>query len=187
MMLQQLARAIFMSLAVTLPVWAVIRLVIIAVRKWRKKPWSAGHEVLLWVLFIYLVFVAAVTVVPIPISTDRSDQPYYINLVPVMKSLQCFLPHQKDRSELRMFCLKNVIGNVALFLPFGGLLPVLFRPFRSGRRVLIAALLFSASIETIQYFERFFGSIRSVDVDDVLLNTIGALIGYIFVAASVRE
>ncbi|WP_234125059.1 VanZ family protein [Clostridium hydrogenum] len=37
----------------------------------------------------------------------------------------------------------------------------------------------SVSIETIQFFVRYIGEFRSSDIDDVILNTIGAFIGIV--------
>ena len=45
-------------------------------------------------------------------------------------------------------------------------------------RVMTIAFCLSLSIETIQFFSRFIGSLRAVDIDDVLLNTLGACLGY---------
>jgi glycopeptide antibiotics resistance protein len=74
--------------------------------------------------------------------------------------------------------LRNTLGNIALFLPLGIMLPLLFNRFRSLKRVILLAAFLSLSIETIQFFSAFFGNFRSVDIDDVLLNTLGAWVGY---------
>ena len=65
-----------------------------------------------------------------------------------------------------------VVANVVIFLPVG------FFPALLGRRprwwkALATGLIASGTIETIQYFIG-----RSADVDDVLLNTAGALLGF---------
>lgn len=68
----------------------------------------------------------------------------------------------------------NTLGNIALFVPLGMLAVMLWR--RSTRPVLratLAGLLFSLAIETTQFL---FALGRS-DIDDLLLNTLGAAVG----------
>ena len=74
----------------------------------------------------------------------------------------------------------NTLGNIALFLPLGILLPLLSNRFRSLSRVLLVALCLSLSIETTQFVLRFVGNPRAVDIDDVILNTLGACLGFAF-------
>jgi glycopeptide antibiotics resistance protein len=71
--------------------------------------------------------------------------------------------------------LVNIVGNVVAFLPLGFLLPlVLRRPTRAWQVALMAAAL-SATIEALQ----FASGRRTADVDDVLLNVMGGLAGYV--------
>ena len=44
--------------------------------------------------------------------------------------------------------------------------------------MLLFALLLSLSVESIQFLLRFFGNPRAVDIDDVILNTLGACVGF---------
>jgi glycopeptide antibiotics resistance protein len=88
-----------------------------------------------------------------------------------------------DRVNLHLFRIfsiyhfsdKQILGNLALLFPFGMYLPLLFPKRNRFFSVLIASLLFSVIIETIQLITRF----RVADIDDVLLNTTGALLGFI--------
>lgn len=68
----------------------------------------------------------------------------------------------------------NLAGNVALFVPLGMLLPLLFACFQSIHRVFFTALLASLGIEFLQ----FLLALGSFDVDDTLLNVLGGLLGY---------
>jgi len=72
----------------------------------------------------------------------------------------------------------NTFGNLALLLPLGILLPLAGERFRGLKRLLLIALCLSVSIETIQFVMRFFGNPRAVDIDDVIINTVGACLGY---------
>ena len=69
----------------------------------------------------------------------------------------------------------NVVGNVIAFMPFGFLLPPLMNYKTNWFVTTIWAFLFSLFAETIQLFFR----LGSFDVDDMLLNTVGGLLGYI--------
>jgi glycopeptide antibiotics resistance protein len=127
---------------------------------------------------IYLVVVAAFTIIPTRISRLRSPHSDHINLVPLGYSFTCFLQDQRAHPNITTFCLRNTLGNIVLFLPLGSLLPLTFVRFRSLKQLLAVAVCLSLSIETIQFFSRFIGSLRAVDIDDVLLNTLGACLGF---------
>lgn len=69
---------------------------------------------------------------------------------------------------------RNLAGNILLFVPLGVFLPLIFRTSRR-KSVLLIALLFSVFFEILQIL--FSGT---PDIDDVLLNTLGAVLGYLF-------
>jgi len=70
--------------------------------------------------------------------------------------------------------LKNVLGNFALFIPLGMLLPIFFKKLKTGKTVLICFLV-SLAFESIQYLVGCGAS----DIDDLLLNTLGSALGAI--------
>ena len=68
-----------------------------------------------------------------------------------------------------------------LLLPFGLLLPMLWEKFENIRNTLFISFIFSFSIEILQLLSYYIGNIgRSFDIDDIILNTFGAWLGYIF-------
>ena len=71
----------------------------------------------------------------------------------------------------------NVLGNILLFVPCGVLFTAITRRCGSPVFLVITASLLSISIEAIQYAQRSVPIGRTVDVDDVLWNTLGAYIG----------
>lgn len=77
-----------------------------------------------------------------------------------------------DEKNLRYFF--QVSMNAVMFLPFGFLLPLLWKTCRSWKVTTLAGLLTSALIETIQLF-----CFRLTDVDDLIMNTMGAFLGYL--------
>ncbi len=70
--------------------------------------------------------------------------------------------------------MMNLVGNVAIFIPFGFILPWASR-YTNFLQTTCFTLLFSLLIECVQLVTK----IGSFDVDDLLLNTIGGCIGYI--------
>ena len=69
--------------------------------------------------------------------------------------------------------LQQVIGNIILFIPFG-YFATYYIKVKKPLNILIVVLLSSGVIETVQYFIG-----RSFDIDDIILNTIGGLIGFL--------
>lgn len=69
---------------------------------------------------------------------------------------------------------ENLVGNVVVFMPFGFLLPYVIRWGRSFIVMLLNAFLFVLGIEVFQLFSAF----GAFDVDDILLNCFGAVLGY---------
>lgn len=68
----------------------------------------------------------------------------------------------------------NIVGNIVVFMPLGALLPSLYFRLQSWMRILIIGIAVSVLIEVLQLM---LGQ-RVTDVDDVLLNTAGTLLGY---------
>ncbi|MET9852810.1 VanZ family protein [Streptomyces sp. NPDC006450] len=74
--------------------------------------------------------------------------------------------------------VRQLGGNLLLGLPFGVLLPVLMPPARGLLRVAAVTICLMTLVELIQ------GALvtgRVFDIDDVILNTTGALLGYLLI------
>jgi glycopeptide antibiotics resistance protein len=114
----------------------------------------------------FAVALAKVTLVPSP----SSDALIHTNLRPGA-SIRAYL----DQPALRD-TVKQIGGNVLLGVPFGILLPMLFPRARGLLRVAVLTALVMVMIEATQ------GALvegRAFDIDDVILNTTGALLGYV--------
>lgn len=72
------------------------------------------------------------------------------------------------------YFLINFVFNILAFIPFGGFLPVVWPRTRGAVKFFFLSLLCIVVIETIQYITR----VGIFDVDDVLLNVTGCMIGY---------
>lgn len=71
--------------------------------------------------------------------------------------------------------LMNLAGNIVAFMPFGMFLPVILRKRPHGMTVILLGALFSAAVEITQLVT----GLGSCDVDDVILNTVGVILGWI--------
>lgn len=102
--------------------------------------------------------------------TGVSRNDYSYNLVP-FREITRFIKYRKSLGFVAVFL--NLAGNVLAFVPFGIFVPKLFKQVGSIITVGINTLAFSAFIEVVQLMFR----VGSFDVDDVILNTLGGVLG----------
>ena len=91
--------------------------------------------------------------------------PFRMNLVPFVH-----LGDYEIKSEMWL----NLIGNCAMFIPTGIIVPILYPNCKSFKKTALTGFLISLTIEIIQL--PF--AVRCSDVDDLILNTAGCIIGY---------
>ena len=70
----------------------------------------------------------------------------------------------------------NLVGNIIAFAPFGFFLPMLCRLGRNIIGCVLLSGLFSLAVETVQLYTK----VGAFDVDDIMLNAIGGLVGFLF-------
>ena len=100
-----------------------------------------------------------------------------INLVPFATVRLYWRVLQRQSSpKLVLHSVVNLVGNVALFVPLGWLLPEIGRPFRGVFRTVFFAVSLICLVEILQYLT----GLGSCDIDDLILNTVGVLTGYCF-------
>lgn len=114
----------------------------------------------------FAVVLARLTLEPSPASEALT----HTNLHPG-RSLRAYL----DQPELRD-AARQIGGNVLLGIPFGVLVPVLAPRARGVLRVL---LLTATVMLLVEFAQGALITGRAFDIDDVILNTTGALIGYL--------
>ena len=73
--------------------------------------------------------------------------------------------------------IKNIIGNIVLFIPYGFFSSYYLNNKKLGTNIILC-LVATFTIESIQYYIG-----RVFDIDDIILNVIGGLIGYLFCIA----
>lgn len=77
--------------------------------------------------------------------------------------------------ENNSFYFTQILYNILMTVPFGFLLPFIYKKMRSVFVVGLMGFLFSLSIETVQYITR-----RGLfEFDDLFNNTVGTVAGYI--------
>jgi glycopeptide antibiotics resistance protein len=167
--------------AIVVPCWLVFRL-------YRLR--TPGHglsfyrEILLLTFVVYLSGLAVATLIPNHNSRLAAEAAMGIDLHPNLASLTCSSPTLPRGSTAQAFCVHNARGNVMLFFPLGILIPLVWRRLRFWRGIQIAVAL-SISIEIVQYLLRAWSN-RAVDVNDVILNVVGACLGLVLVSLLLR-
>ena len=175
-MLHQLIKPAIIIFSIMLPLWVILRLI---VNSYQKQPFFTRRELLLLIFYVYILIILLVTVVPIPMTRHASPHISRINYVPIVHTLREFITtFSRGPFFRKILTLENVLGNVVLFFPLGVLLPLLSPAFNSFKTVIGIAFLFSFSIELTQFISKHFGNYRSVDIDDIILNTLGAFLGF---------
>ncbi|MGM9882390.1 MAG: VanZ family protein [Bacilli bacterium] len=69
--------------------------------------------------------------------------------------------------------VKNILGNIVLFIPYGFLASYLLKN-KKFSVITILTLIVSLTIETVQYYIG-----RVFDIDDIILNLVGGIIGFL--------
>ena len=150
--------------------WILVR----AIVNFKNHNFSLKREAQLILVYICLVVVARFTFCPFgkvdgkiqPLIFDVANAfPPRINWVPLVNLLDY---------EVFNEILLNLIGNTAMFIPIGIVWPSVFKKLNTHGKVIAAGIGFSLCIEILQlpFYDRV------SDVDDLILNTLGYLIGY---------
>jgi glycopeptide antibiotics resistance protein len=131
-------------------------------------------------LLCYFLFLLKLLIFREPISVIAKNLDNYnialfkksyahANFIPI-KTLYYYL----SMNEPAEVATENIAGNILIFLPYGFLLALAFEKLRSWKRLLLAVFLSSLFFELTQLL--FY--LGNFDVDDILLNSLGGLLGY---------
>ena len=96
-----------------------------------------------------------------------------INIIP-LNSIISFIKLITEGYFTRGF--NNLIGNILVFSPLGYFLPMLFKKTKKLRYTILFSLIVSLIYESLQYI-LYLGS---ADIDDIILNLLGTIIGFGF-------
>ena len=125
--------------------------------------------------FIFIIYIAALVYFMFFAEIlGRTDvgKTYRYNLV-LFKEIKRFVNHFSQLGIEAV--LANVAGNVLAFIPFGYCLPMVTEHKMKFISVTLYTFNLSLCIELVQLISK----VGSFDVDDLLLNTFGGILGYI--------
>ena len=100
-------------------------------------------------------------------AAERIRNRIGVNLTP-FHTIRNYMKYAPSVDWLRV----NIVGNVVMFIPWGFGLPLLWKEYRSFIKLIFMSLFLPLCIEFCQLFVG-----RTVDVDDVILNFAGAMLG----------
>lgn len=128
----------------------------------------------------YAAVLAVVTLAPIRWRSDLAR--YRNNWRPQLVPVWNMVVNLRDGDRV-LATLAGAAGNVVLFMPLGFLLPMLAPWFDRFWRTVGTGFVLSSLIELSQVA---FPGVRRADVNDVLMNTLGAAAGYLVYRLAVR-
>jgi len=114
-------------------------------------------------LYMYAFILYMILLFQLVTSTDFES--YSNNFIP-FKEIMRYNP-------ISGLFYKNVLGNVLLFIPFGYFVSDIL----NNRKVLVSILITFITSFSIEVIQMYIG--RSFDIDDIILNLCGGVIGYL--------
>lgn len=175
-------------LKLVIPGWIIFRVGKILYLKHTNIPVEMKKELLLFLLVVYVGSLIAVTIAPASILGFNDPNAIRLNWMPVINTIAYYLNAlQNHDDDAAHHALENIIGNLILLIPLGILLPCLFKAVNSSKKILIICMVCSISIELIQFVLRQFGTFRTVDIDDLILNTIGGMLGWLIYSKTIQH
>lgn len=108
-----------------------------------------------------------------------SENDIRYNLIPFSTITSYIIGISSHQIDVWFF---NLFGNVLAFMPMGFLLPLIFNKLRSAKAITITTFITSSILELMQLISK----LGITDIDDVILNTLGGLLGYILLVICSR-
>jgi len=159
------------------PILIIIEIIRYINKKSLNRNFEIDKELSIIIFSIYIMGLISVTLFPLNIGTTIYEPT--VNIIPVFTIIDDMsrIPLNMEGFMIK-FWIINIVGNLLLLAPLATIVPIIFKKFRNIKSTLILCFLVSLLIEFLQYLSTFIGSIRSVDIDDLILNTLGSLIGF---------
>lgn len=129
---------------------------------------------------IYMLFVVKVIIFKYPLEQLYDiAQTWQRDVVLEGLGTANFIPFKTIKMYIdyayKLNSFENLAGNIFVFLPFGILFPMVRTERNLFLDVFLNAFVFVLGIEIFQLFSAF----GAFDVDDIILNCFGAVLGYI--------
>lgn len=138
------------------------------------RKWNPAKLILTGAFLLYLCCVFALVFLPLPNAERATELIYEVELMP----LHCLV----DVCEKPVKGTLLILFNVLMTVPFGAFLRYYFK--LDAKRVFLYSLALTTLIEFGQFSGLFFlykGSYRLFEIDDLVLNTLGGMIGYLLI------
>lgn len=136
------------------------------IRKKSNRVVSVLLFILYFIILFYFLFFSE------EMGRTYSERVYHYNLIPFYE-IKRFLTHYEVLGMEAV--LLNIVGNVMAFFPFGMYLPWLSRRCQKFWYTAFYSFELSLIVELIQLITK----VGSFDVDDIILNTLGGILGYL--------
>lgn len=140
--------------------------------KMEKQQEKSLHTVAVILFIIYLILLSYLLFFSEDYGRTMEEQSYRYNLH-LFQEIKRFWQHRHTLGW-KPVCI-NLFGNIAAFVPFGFFVPMLKRKRCGFFWCTLLSALFSLCVETIQIVFK----VGAFDVDDLVLNTIGGMAGYL--------
>lgn len=155
---------------IVLPIMAILSAIIyVPVYAINKKRYGKRSFIRHLAIYTFLGVVLSIVYVTIflgGLNIQFDSKHRMLNLVP-------FIWIKKTYEMGIMEMVEQLLMNIVMVIPLGILLPIVFCSLRKWWKTGIAIVIFIVCIEALQYFIG-----RSADIDDLIMNSVGGLIGY---------
>lgn len=133
---------------------------------------------LIFILYVFIIIRLIVFKYPYSELKEIADT-WQKNVILEGLDTANFTPFKTIKMYIRYYerlnSFENLFGNILIFIPFGYLLPGAFSRYRNFFFFFAGTFFFVLGIEVFQLFSAF----GAFDVDDLILNCFGGLIGYV--------
>ena len=151
------------------------------------KAKSKKKNILKFIFFFYLLVLVRIVIFKYPLgnyveivrqwSPDVFWQGLYHSNFTLFKTIRMYITYWG-----RINSFENLVGNIVIFIPFGLLYPITFEKGKNFFRLCLMSLAVILGLELVQMWTNF----GAFDVDDILLNFVGTLLGYFLYLLSVK-
>jgi len=157
------------SSSILLPLFLIFLIYLLVSTFFKRNYYGMGQFTLVLSFAIYLLSMLHLVIFPIEVNLGE-----YRNLTPWYKAAN-FIP-------ILTIDVKTFVLNIIMLVPFGMYLPFLNRKIQSIKQAARLGFYVSLSFELTQLVIRILlGSGRSTDINDLIANTLGAVIGFLLI------
>lgn len=157
------------SWTILVPIFLLLLLYITFLVKFKNFKYTYLQYILITSFVIYSLCVIHLVLFPIDVNiglyANQSTWYKSIGIIPIIT-----------------IDIKTFVLNIVMMIPFGMYLPLINNKFDSVKKTAKLAFIISLSIEILQcIIGATLGSLRSSDINDIIANTLGAVVGYILI------